>query len=92
MYKPYIIFATLGTSLLVAGIIPFIRYIYLVSVDSQGDHIQSLLVGAVLVVGALIAFALGIISDIIRTNRILLEDTLERTKQIQFARNHNEKK
>lgn len=84
MYKPYVVFATLGTMLLIAGLIPFVRYLVLVTTSSQGDHLQSLLIGAVLVVGALIAYALGVISDIIRTNRILLEDNLERIKRVQF--------
>jgi hypothetical protein len=29
---------------------------------------------------------LGIISDLIRTNRILIEDTLEHTKKMRFAK------
>lgn len=86
MYKPYVIFTTLGTILLLAGLVPFVRYLILLAVDAQGDHLQSLLIGAVLIVSALLAYALGVISDIIRTNRVLLEDELERTKRIQFKR------
>jgi glycosyltransferase involved in cell wall biosynthesis len=86
MYKPYAVFVTLGGLLLVAGLIPFIRYVVLLTTNTQGDHIQSLLLGAILVTGAFLSFALGIISDLIRTNRILQEDALERLKELQFKK------
>jgi glycosyltransferase involved in cell wall biosynthesis len=86
MYRPYIIFINLGIASLVLGLVPFVRYAILYLQDDHGDHIQSLLLGTVLLLGALISFALAIIADLIRTNRILLEDNLERTKQIQFPK------
>lgn len=86
MYRPYAVFATLGTLLLIGGLIPFVRYLVLIANQTQGDHIQSLLLGAILVTGAFLSFALGIISDLIRTNRILQEDALERIKRMQFKK------
>jgi len=84
MYKPYIIFINLGIILLLGGLIPFIRYATIYFNGNRGDHIQSLLLGAVLILASMIAFALGIIADLIRTNRILLEDNLERTKRMEY--------
>lgn len=84
MYKPLAVFTTLGTILLALGLIPFVRYIVLLFVDKGGDHLQSLLLGAILLIGALLSYALGVISDLIRTNRTLQEDALERTKRTQF--------
>jgi glycosyltransferase involved in cell wall biosynthesis len=86
MYRPYVIFINLGILSLVLGLIPFVRYAVLYLTGDRGDHIQSLLLGTVLLLGAMISFALAIISDLIRTNRILLEDNLERTKQVQFPK------
>jgi glycosyltransferase involved in cell wall biosynthesis len=86
MYRPIAVFATIGGLMLVVGLVPFIRYAYLILVGDPGDHIQSLLLGTILIVGALVAFALGIISDLIRTNRTLQEDALERLKRIQFKK------
>jgi len=37
-----------------------------------------------MLVAALLSFALVVISDLLRTNRILLEDQLERIKEIQY--------
>lgn len=84
MFKPYAIFAALGTLFLLAGLIPFVRYIVLMVLDVEGAHIQSLLVGTIFMVGALLSYALAIIADLIRTNRTLMEDTLERVKKAEY--------
>jgi glycosyltransferase involved in cell wall biosynthesis len=84
MYKPYVIFVSLGAFLFLLGMVPFVRYAILFATGDRGDHIQSLLLGAVLIFASMIAFALGIIADLTRTNRVLMEDTLERIKKIQY--------
>ncbi len=84
MYRPHLIFISLGTFLLILGLIPFIRYLILIAMDNRGDHIQSLLLGAVLIFSSMIAFALTVIADLTHTNRTLQEDTLERIKRVQF--------
>jgi hypothetical protein len=86
MYRPYIVFVTLGIFLLLAGLFPFVRYFILMIAKDGGDHIQSLLVGATLLIGALLSFSLGIIADLVRTNRVLHEDTLERLKKMQYKK------
>jgi len=70
----------------VAGLIPFVRYLILTLSHTSGDHLQSLLLGSVLLVGAFLSFALAVVSDLIRTNRILIEDSLERIKRIQYRK------
>ncbi|MGI8666706.1 MAG: glycosyltransferase family 2 protein [Jatrophihabitans sp.] len=87
MYKPYVIFSALASVLGVLGLIPFIRFSVLqVLDDNPGSHLQSLLVGAVLLIMSFMCIILGIISDLIRTNRILIEDSLEHTKKMRFAK------
>ena len=56
----------------------------LVAVGDAGGHLQSLILGAVLLILAFLSVMLGIVSDLIRTNRILIEDTLEHTKRARF--------
>jgi Na+-transporting methylmalonyl-CoA/oxaloacetate decarboxylase gamma subunit len=53
-------------------------------VNAGGGHIQSLLLGAVLLVLSFLSGLMGIISDLIRTNRVLIEDVLEHTKKMRF--------
>lgn len=85
MYRPHLIFISLGIFLLICGIIPFIRYAVIFTMGDRGDHIQSLLLGAVLLFASMIAFALSVISDIISTSRTLQEDALERLKRMQYS-------
>jgi glycosyltransferase involved in cell wall biosynthesis len=85
MYKPHTIFATTGIFLTIIGIVPFIRFgFYWVAGDGTG-HIQSLVFGTMMLIGALMCFALLIIADLQKSNRALLEETLERTKALQYG-------
>jgi len=81
MYKPRTLFTALGVVLLLAGLAPFVRVGYLaVAQDHPGGHIQSLIVGTVLLMGAALSAVLGVLADLIRVNRILLEEGLERDR------------
>jgi glycosyltransferase involved in cell wall biosynthesis len=86
MYRPYVIFAWLTLVLGLLGLAPFVRYGILMLKDAEGGHVQSLLLGAVLLVMSFLSMMLGVISDLIRTNRVLIEMNLEHTKQARFGR------
>jgi hypothetical protein len=91
MFKPYVVFVTLGLIFLIAGLIPFVRFAILFFLGQTNGHLQSLIFGSAMLVGALLSFALMVISDLLRTNRILLEDQLERIKEIQYRRDVDQK-
>ena len=84
MYKPYLIFTSVAVFFGILGMIPFVRYAVLLLQNAQGDHLQSLLLGTVLLVLSFLSGLMGIISDLIRTNRVLIEDVLEHTKKMRF--------
>jgi glycosyltransferase involved in cell wall biosynthesis len=87
MYKPYVIFTFFAVLFGVLGLVPFVRFAVLNIVqDHPGGHLQSLLVGAVLLIMAFLSVILGIVADLIRTNRTLIEDTLEHTKKMRFGK------
>ena len=70
----------------VLGLIPFVRFAILqFAATTPGGHLQSLLLGTVLLIMAFLSVIIGIISDLIRTNRMLIEDTLEHTKKMRFG-------
>ena len=85
MYKPYIIFGSAGIIFFIAGLIPFARFVIL-SIDdgSTKGHIQSLVIGSTLLIASFLSFALNVIADLIRINRILNEDILEQSKRHHF--------
>ena len=85
MFKPYVIFATLGTFFGFLAAIPFVRFLVLwLSHGDTAGNVQSLIFGSIMAVAALLSLALGVISDLLRTNRVLLEEQLERIKEIQY--------
>lgn len=81
MYRPTVVFMTLGSILFVGGAIPFIRYLFFIAHPNGTHHIQSLIAGSTLLTGSLITFALGVIADLIRINRVMQEDSLEILKR-----------
>lgn len=85
MYHPYMVFGTLGYTLFFLGLIPFARFLYFALVEnSSRGHIQSLLFGIACLIGAFMCLVLNVIADLIRINRILIEDQLEHTKRMRF--------
>jgi len=87
MYKPSMVFGTIGTVLFVIGLFPFARFILHSLADgTTRGHIQSLLVGSVLMIAAFLCLMLNIIADLIRINRTLIEDGLEQAKRARYAK------
>jgi hypothetical protein len=84
MYKPHMVFVSLGTVLFILAAIPAVRYLFFFAQGEGGGHLQSLIFATAVLVGSLLSFALAVISDLQRTNRTLLEDQLERTKEAQY--------
>jgi glycosyltransferase involved in cell wall biosynthesis len=85
MYKPYVIFGWAAAIFALLGASPFVRYAVLTAVDDPGHgHVQSLLVGSVLLIVSFLCVMLGVVADLIRTNRILLENTLEHARRARF--------
>ncbi len=85
MYRPYAFFFSIGFIQLVIGLIPMINFINIAINHHQKafgpHHLQSLLIGSIFIFASFISFALGIIADLIRINRIILEDSLEIIKK-----------
>ena len=85
MFKPHAFFGLLGTVLLLLGLIPFVRFLVLAAMGDGAGHVQSLIFGSALLVGALFSYALLIIADLQRTNRVLMEETLEQVRILRFG-------
>lgn len=85
MFKPHALFVSLAIAFFIAAAIPFGRFLVLSWLGVAGSHIQSLVFGSAMLVGGLLSLALIVISDMIRTNRTLLEDSLERLKLLQYS-------
>ncbi|MDE0572069.1 glycosyltransferase family 2 protein [Demequina sp. B12] len=85
MFRPWTLFAWLSAVFGVIGLIPFVRFLILRLMGNEGDHYQSLLLGTILLVGAFLSVALGVLSDLLRTNRTLQEQAIEQLNTQRFG-------
>jgi glycosyltransferase involved in cell wall biosynthesis len=86
MYKPYAVFVSLGVFFLVLGLIPFGYTLWMALTHEDWlilgpRHLRSIVAGSVLLITAFISFTLGIIADLVRINRLLLEEVLEQVRR-----------
>jgi hypothetical protein len=52
--------------------------------DDRSGHLQSIVLGGVLLVAAVQVFALGVIADLIASHRVVTQRTLERVRRIEL--------
>src|SRR3954447_26237400 len=84
MYEPLRVFMTAALIVGVAAAAIWLRYlIYLIDGHGSG-HLQSVIVGAVLVIAAVQLAALGVMGDILAGMRTLQQRTLERVRRVEL--------
>jgi glycosyltransferase involved in cell wall biosynthesis len=84
MFKPLKMFFILGSLFLLGGLIPTSRFIYFYMLGQGGGHIQSLVMAAVLLLIGIQLWVLGLLGDVISSNRKLIEETLLRVRRIEL--------
>ena len=85
MYQPLKVFFLIGTLLTTLGLLPIVRFLYFYAMGEGGGHIQSLVLGGVLVLMGFIAYLAGLVADLISFNRQLLEMMLEKVRRIELS-------
>jgi len=75
MHRPLRVFLTLSAFLMLISVGIGARFLYFfLSTDEYTGHIQSLILAAILSIGAFIFALLGVLGDLIAANRRMLED------------------
>ncbi|MEP3050493.1 MAG: glycosyltransferase family 2 protein [Erythrobacter sp.] len=77
------VFLALGLGLAVLGAMPIGRFLYFVALGEHDGHIQSLVLGVALVIVGVLVSTLGILADLIATNRKLLETSLLKLRRLE---------
>lgn len=85
MYSPLRAFSAIGLTLGLIGLLPIGRFVWLYAQGDGAGHLQSLVLGGVLCVMSFLAFAAGLLADVVSRNRQLLEITLEKIRRIELA-------
>jgi glycosyltransferase involved in cell wall biosynthesis len=84
-YSPLFVFTVLAAVLFLAALVAWAPFLWdwLVHSDREG-HLQSIVLGGVLLVASVQAFALGIIADLVSAHRVISQRTLERVRRIEL--------
>src|SRR3989344_62586 len=90
LYEPLRTFTYAALVFLLPGMILMMRWFYKYFMGTGGGNIQSLIIAAILLITAVLLFALGIIGDSIKTSRMLVEDVLYNLKKKEYEGNGRE--
>lgn len=74
LYSPMRFFFMLAAVLFVPGLSICLRFLYLFMEDGGQGHVQSLLLGAILIILGVFSLLFGVCADLISANRSLLEE------------------
>lgn len=90
MYEPLKVFSYIGGFFSLCGFAIGVRFLFFYAIGNAGGHIQSLLLAAVLLIIGFQIFLIGLVADLIASNRKLLENIILRNKKIKWEK-RNEK-
>jgi glycosyltransferase involved in cell wall biosynthesis len=85
-YEPLRVFTVLAAFLLLAAVGAWSPFLWDWVVNGRrGGHLQSVVLGGVLLMAGVQCFALGVIADLISAHRVVSQRTLERVRRLELA-------
>lgn len=84
MYEPLRVFLAAAAVVATVAAVVWIRFIVLFIQGEGEGHVQSVVLGSMLFVIAVQLAALGVIGDLLASNRVLIQRALERTRRIEL--------
>ncbi len=84
-YEPLRVFWSLALVIGVASVAVWIRFAVAYADGSGKGHVQSLILGAVLFIAAVVLWALGVIGDLLAAQRVMTQRSFERIRRIELA-------
>ena len=86
MYRPLRVFLTAGGALITGGIILGARFLRFYWHGQGAGHVQSLILAAILTIVGFQVCLIGLVADLVRMNRKMLEEILYRVRQTKGER------
>ena len=85
MYRPLTVFTALGTTFIVLGLIPGVRFLYFYFwLGERIGHVQSLILCAILLIVGFQILLIGLLADILSSSRKMLEETVYRVRKLEL--------
>jgi len=87
LYRPLKIFTTIGLTIFGLGLLIGLRFLYILLIIGDGKgHIQSLILAAVLLIIGFNILILGLVTDLIASNRKFLENIIYKIRKIEYSK------
>jgi glycosyltransferase involved in cell wall biosynthesis len=83
LYRPLRLFLIVGFSMLLAGSLLGLRFLVFYLNGSGGGHVQSLILAAVFLIIGFQTILIGLVADLVRFNRKIMEETLYRLRKLE---------
>ena len=84
LYRPLKVFSVVGFALIILGLIPGIRFLYFLWIGETTGHVQSLILAAILLIMGAQSLLIGLVSDLIGSNRKMLEEIVVRVRRLEL--------
>lgn len=85
MYEAFKVFIFIGTIGLGAGALLALRFLFFYLTGSGQGHLQSLIFAAIFTIVGFQVLLIGLVADIISSNRRLIEDALYRVRKMELG-------
>ena len=85
MYRPLRVFTAIGMVLIVAGVIPGLRFVWFVISGEPRGHVQSLILASILLIVGFQVLLIGLLADVLSFSRKIIEDTSYRVRRLELA-------
>jgi len=83
-YEPLRVFWSLAVVIGLVSLGVWIRFVVAYAEGGGKGHVQSLILGAVLFIAAVVLWALGVIGDLLAAQRVMTQRTFERVRRIEL--------
>jgi hypothetical protein len=85
MYRALRVFLAMGIGMILVGMVPGIRFLYLMIAGHRVGHVQSLILAAILIIVGFQVILIGLLADLLSCNRKLLEEAVYRVRKMEIA-------
>jgi len=85
MYQPLRVFLTLGGMFIAGGVALGVRFLIFYVRGLGGGNVQSLILAAILTIVGFQTCLIGLMADLVRLNRKMLEETLYRVRRMELS-------
>jgi glycosyltransferase involved in cell wall biosynthesis len=86
IYEPFKIFSLISLIFLLPGVFLGFRFLYYYFQGLGSGHIQSLIATAILIISSVVIFTLGLISELLKTNRMIIEENYSFNKRAEYEK------